>query len=527
MYAVKVSKKPRLSAGFVAADKVLVGPTLAENLGQNTTNDNDTNNADATDKEPPMSLEFTISLALVGWPYHCHTFDNDTQPKVPDALLLRRQRDNPHDENAILVTLAKVAKKTVGYIQKDQAAVLAPLLDNDKIQIQRATVAHVYERSFGITVSGWAYSADALQQLVRYEKKAKQVKVISAKPALRDVQQAAEAPYKLDDLSSLAWSPFDFESAPDSTPTSSWPPSNATLHQFGMAPTSDASWWFETVGLLPPDQWSVTGALDVTSKLSGLSTTQQTYAKHTLNHAIHGVSNVWHPDTLDAATALLYEPNFWCQRSGDAYIRAFGGPYVLGQESEKLVLVRGAPHTPLTRKLCLAHTLVYTLVHLEEPAEPGFNTLIFGCNLRGAGFHYHQDAVSELKAKSSLLLPRQPVVTTILYEKPQQDSGKEVVLWKPMLNWRGSSDLYCAARALQTTHGMMHIQRSGLQSKAQHGVFHSPGNCDQRRGFRVAVTARIAKDDATQRVAAFAAKECYGEEIGPVGDTTMPMAAME
>lgn len=85
--------------------------------------------------------------------------------------------------------------------------------------------------------------------------------------------------------------------------------------------------------------------------------------------------------------------------------------------------------------MCIVHSLVYAAVHLALPAAPGFNTLIFGCNLRGAGFHYHQDAVPSLKAKNAPLIPRQPVVTTVFYEQPQVDSGKELVLWKPILNF--------------------------------------------------------------------------------------------
>ena len=82
---------------------------------------------------------------------------------------------------------------------------------------------------------------------------------------------------------------------------------------------------------------------------------------------------------------MMHEDQFWCRRSGDAYIRAFGGPYVLGQQEGKLTLVKGAPHIDISSKMCHAHSLVYTAVHLQPPAPPGFNTLIFGLNLRRAG----------------------------------------------------------------------------------------------------------------------------------------------
>jgi hypothetical protein len=291
-----------------------------------------------------------------------------------------------------------------------------------------------------------------------------------------------------------------------------------------MAPAKDEVWWRETAGLLPPAEWKVTGASDVTPKLKGLSVMERKLAGETLDGAIHGVTNVWHPETMAAVTTLMETPNFWCRRSFDALIRAFGGPYVLGQHEDNLVLVHGAPHTVLTEKMCRAHNLVYTIVHLVPPIAPGFNTIIFGANLRGAGFHYHQDAVSSLKAKNACLMPRQPVVTTVVYQKPEMDNGKEVVLWKPLLNFRAGSsssqcELYHAARALSTTQGLMHIQQAGLQSKACHGVFHTPNDTNPRQGYRVAITARVSKVDAAAIAQEFFQKGSYCQEYGPDGDT--------
>lgn len=77
---------------------------------------------------------------------------------------------------------------------------------------------------------------------------------------------------------------------------------------------------------------------------------------------------------------------------------------MLGQQEGKLKLVKGAPHTPLTQKVCRGHNVVYELVHFTKPPEPGFNTLIFGLNLRGSGFHYHQDTIGELKAKNGKIM---------------------------------------------------------------------------------------------------------------------------
>lgn len=166
------------------------------------------------------------------------------------------------------------------------------------------------------------------------------------------------------------------------------------------------------------------------------------------------MTSVWSDATLEQVRTLMHSNDFWSHRGADAFIRAFGGEYVLGQKEGKLKLIKGSPHNLLTEKLCQGHNIVYTVVHGVKPPEPGFNTLIFGLNLRRSGFHYHQDAIGSLKAKNAPLLPRQPVVTTVFYEKPEADEGKEIVLWKPLLNFDPSdSSLFTAARGVVTTHG--------------------------------------------------------------------------
>lgn len=81
-----------------------------------------------------------------------------------------------------------------------------------------------------------------------------------------------------------------------------------------------------------------------------------------------------------------------------------------------------------------------------------------------SGFYYHQDAeIPGLPAKNAPLLPYQPVVTSVLYSQPDVDSGKEVLLFRPLLNWDAMEGPFSAARALRTVHGTAHIQRSGLQ----------------------------------------------------------------
>jgi hypothetical protein len=71
---------------------------------------------------------------------------------------------------------------------------------------------------------------------------------------------------------------------------------------------------------------------------------------------------------------------------------------------------------------------------------------------------------------------QEPVVTTVYYEKPDKDNGKELVLWKLLLSFnpQNNDSLYMAARAIQMTHGMIHVQQAGLQNSTQHGIFHTP-----------------------------------------------------
>lgn len=153
----------------------------------------------------------------------------------------------------------------------------------------------------------------------------------------------------------------------------------------------------------------------------------------------------------------------------------------------------------------------------------------------------HQDAIAGLPAKNAPLVPQQPVVTTVLYEWPAVDSGKEVVLWRPVVNFqplltprtttttpkddkcRAQSE-YAAARAVPTTHGMMHVQHAGLQRHAQHGIFHNPRGNDPeqqpRQGYRVAITARIAKPDAVESLRPF--RHQYCATLGPEGQVKLP-----
>lgn len=103
------------------------------------------------------------------------------------------------------------------------------------------------------------------------------------------------------------------------------------------------------------------------------------------------------------------------------------------------------------------------------------------------------------------------------------DNDKEVVLWRPLLNFSPrDDDEYSAARALPTTHGMIHVQRAGLQRDALHGIFHNPGHEEPRQSFRVAITARITHPHVTNVVQDFVKQGSYVAEFGPDGDIQLP-----
>ena len=250
--------------------------------------------------------------------------------------------------------------------------------------------------------------------------------------------------------------------------------------------------------------------------------------------------------SLEEIRELVHSDHFWLNRKGESFVKVYGGSYVLGQQQNDLHLVLGSNHTALTDRICKAHNLVYTAIHLEVPASPGFNTLIFGCNLTGSGFHYHQDSIASLDGKNAPLVPTQPVVTTVIYEK-EEDDGKETVLWKPLLNFNPlaaaarssptpqvadesggdvctrNPSLYLAARAITTQNGQVHVQRAGLQSVAQHGIFHTPtaaGQGGARTGWRLAITARICHANSKERIGRY--MDLYKGVLGPEGNMTMP-----
>ena len=180
--------------------------------------------------------------------------------------------------------------------------------------------------------------------------------------------------------------------------------------------------------MLPPSAWQVKGAVDMLPLSRQPQRSNVASAAAMLDGQIHALWP-WTAEMLAELGAAMRGDRFWCARKGDAFIRGFGGPYVLGQKPGDFKVINGAEHTPLSSALCVGHTMMYTAIHLKPPPAP-FNTIVFGLNLRGGGFHYHQDAdmgyqhgPRESAPKNAPLVRRQPVVTTVFYERPE-DSGK-------------------------------------------------------------------------------------------------------
>ena len=81
--------------------------------------------------------------------------------------------------------------------------------------------------------------------------------------------------------------------------------------------------------------------------------------------------------------------------------------------------------------------------------------------------------------------------------------------------------------------GMVHVQKAGLQSHAQHGIFHTPifkeGSrskpvADARKGYRVAITARITFPDSEKYIQPYLEGGHYCKVLGPDGNKTLRLS---
>lgn len=126
----------------------------------------------------------------------------------------------------------------------------------------------------------------------------------------RDTETASTCPFDILQSHTLPW-----RNQLDDTGTSTtWPPSQDILDQFGYGLVDDEQWWQEGTGLRPPSMWNVTGALDLLPRIP-IASHQKARARDVLDDSVHGVTNVWSDTTLQEIRDFMHSPNFWCYRS--------------------------------------------------------------------------------------------------------------------------------------------------------------------------------------------------------------------
>ena len=131
-----------------------------------------------------------------------------------------------------------------------------------------------------------------------------------------------------------------------------WPPTDDVMVALGVGPARDRAWWAH-FGLRPPIEWRMGGAANLFPLVRQSISANVSKAKVLLEGAAHAAEQPWLPSTLAALDGLMHEPQFWCRRKPDSYIRSFGGPYILGQDE-------GEPSQPLSLPLSLT-VLSYAL----------------------------------------------------------------------------------------------------------------------------------------------------------------------
>ena len=472
-------------------------------------------------------------------------------------------------------------QQKVGYVSRQEAQVIAPYLDDASVCIQAASKiddgSHFF---FPICVSMTGPKAEALAQdlatmqasldasmmmmsklCISCPKHSDDVANVDHELALKcglnrktprsSVQPSFKIPSSeaatieqdsietfgiMEDskFTHLGWIPYNeskcqsskCQSSSSSPTQSQWPPSDDLLMGLGLAPSNDHA-WYNKYHLKAPVLWKVNAAqvLQYPSSSSSSSSTLSSNDNDDDARLMLGIEP-WTEEFLKELMDFLSDPKtrIWSHvgtayqtRKRDQLIATFGAPYILGQKDDELVVAHCQPHCQITQSLCRGKNIIHAVMHLKHVQTPGFNTIVFGLAWRGSGFSYHRDQIRELQAKDVPLCENQAVSTTVLYEKPQLDSGKETVCWLPLKGWKyyGASydNPYLAKYQLQTFHGTEHVQSSGLQNTSKHGVVHTLGT-GVRQGARIAVTARICYLNATERVNAAIDKGYYSYLIG-------------
>ena len=223
----------------------------------------------------------------------------------------------------------------VGHIAKEQALILATPMDTGIIRLDNVCLKDQNDSSLIIAAKVnllnsvpdvnemMHFKSQILAKLYNFQNQLKptvvkkqsndiindeEVRKLSQKILTRDADTAKTCPFDI-----LQSQPLSWKNEMDGT-DSSWPPSQEILDSFGYGAVDDEQWWKENTGLKPPSMWNVTGALDLLPSIP-ISVDQKQRARHVLDGAVHGVTNVWSDETLGEIRDLMHSPKFWVYRS--------------------------------------------------------------------------------------------------------------------------------------------------------------------------------------------------------------------
>jgi hypothetical protein len=288
------------------------------------------NNRHILEPIAPNQTSFTVNLTVRGLQF----YKENVQSILESNITLQRQPENAHDENAIAVYNNNGAQHgMVGHIAKEQAAILACLVDENIIKLENALVKEQKETKLSITVdvtllneekrdefekvykliSGVTYKAKVYSKRSNNIIDEAAVEEYASGITKQDSETAATCTIDICKQPSLPWKKNEDGS------TASWPPSPDVLEKMCVGHANDTAWWQENAGLKPPSQWNVKGAIDLLPNMS-ISRDQKQRACNVLDDAVHGVTNAWSDETLEGIRDLMHSENFWSHRGAGVYI---------------------------------------------------------------------------------------------------------------------------------------------------------------------------------------------------------------
>jgi hypothetical protein len=104
-----------------------------------------------TKKHREYGGQKTMKFSVAGMSYRLTpAFMEQLSEQTPIDCYFEREPENEHDENAVKILLQRwQAGWHIGYVPRDVAAKLAPLIDSGKIQISSVWLVKVHTATFG------------------------------------------------------------------------------------------------------------------------------------------------------------------------------------------------------------------------------------------------------------------------------------------------------------------------------------------------------------------------------------------